>query len=270
MAQQIVGKIPEFSSDASPEEKVLEEVKQPEAETPPEETVTPEPPAEKPADPISDDTIAPSQTVQETESDRAITGLQNERIKLLKEISELKGQRREIKQTKLDHIEKQIDELKDLHPDDVAVVDKVLRAKGYMTKDEYAQMSYQAIKQEEESRFFERYPEYKVENDPDGNNWSLFEGEVARLRELGWQIPTNPRRIAEAMELIHKNIVKVPSGRVVPVAVQKRQIEVASHGAGGTQRPSPSGKTLDTERIAMLRQGGFSDEDIKNMESRLQ
>ncbi len=268
MAQQIVGSIPEFGSDASPENKVLEEVKQPVEETLPAETVTPEPPAEKPLDPpVQVDTTVPSQPIQDPEQERAIAGLQAERVKLLKEISELKGQRREIKQDQLAAVNQQIDELKDVHPDDVNLVEKIIRAKGYMTKEESSKMFYQAIKQEEEGRFFDKFPEYKVENDPDGRNWSLFENEVSRLRELGWTIPTNPRKIGEAMELIHKNIVKVPSGPSVPA--QRRAIEVASHGGGGAQRPSPSSNKLTPERIEMYKRGGWSDEDIKAIEARL-
>ena len=273
MAHQ-VGNIPEFTEDASAPETVQEEVKETVVETPPvQETVTPEPPAEKPADTpsASADTLEPSQPnlVQDPEAQKAIEGLQNERVRLLKEISELKGQRREIKQERLATINQEIEDLKDVHPDDVSLVEKITRAKGIMTRGEVEQMFYNAVKQEEETKFFDRYPEYKVENDPDGKNWSLFESEVARVKDLGWTIPSNPRKIGEAMEFIHKNIVKVSSGPSAPVAAQKRQIEVASHGGGGAQRPSPSAQTLSPERKADLIRGGFSQEDIKNMEARL-
>jgi len=143
-----VGKIPEFTTDGSPEPSPPEEVKQtvpePTAEQAPEKD-TPTPPVEKPADISGEEPVAPS---IDPETARAVQGLQNERVKLLKEISELKGQKREIKQDQLNVVQAQIDELKDLHPEDVATIDRVLRAKGFMTKAEADKMFYDAVKNE--------------------------------------------------------------------------------------------------------------------------
>ena len=258
MAQ--LGKIPDFTEDSTPE-AVKEEVKEPVVEETPEVKETPEPPAEKPLDTeIKVDTAPLVENNQELE--KALTGLQTERVKLLKEISELKGQRREIKQDQLTRVEKQLDDLKDLHPDDVSVIDRVLRAKGYMTKEESNQMFYESVKQSELSKFLDKYPEYKPENDPNDTNWNALQ------RELGYyKLQTDPHQVQEILERSHRMIVKVPSGQ--DTSAKKRQLEVASHGAGGAQRLSPSGKTLDPDRVAMLKQGGFTDEDIKSMESRL-
>ena len=154
MAPNIVGQIPEFTGDAPPEEKVIEEVKEPVVEPAVEVKETPEPPAEKPGE----EQVPPVDTkepivVQETEDQKAMRGLQEERVKLLKEISELKGQRREIKQDKLIEVNKAIDELKDLNPDDVTLIERVLRSKGYVTKEESSQMFYKAVETEELNKF---------------------------------------------------------------------------------------------------------------------
>lgn len=263
MAQNIVGQIPEFTGDAPPEEKVIEEVKEPVVEPAEEVKETPELPAEKPnvvETPIVD-TKEPI-VVQETEEHKALTGLQEERVKLLKEIADLRGQRREIKQDQLIKVEQQIDELKDLNPDDITLIERVLRSKGYVTKEESNKMFYKAVEKEELDKFLDKYPEYKPENDPSDLNWSTLQKELGYYRQ-----PANPKLWTEILERAHKAVVKVPSGPSLPV--QKRQIQIASSGAGGTQRPSSSGNTLDSDKKSMLKAGGFSDEDIKSMESRL-
>lgn len=262
MAQQIVGKIPDFTEEIPAPEPVQEEVKETEEVIPDViETETPAPPAEKPLDEIQVGT-EPSHVVETPEA-KAIAGLQQERVNLLKEISELRGQKREIKQDQLAAVNKQIDELKDLHPDDVNVIDRVLRAKGYMTAEEAKGMFYENVRQTELNKFLERYPEYKPENDPGDANWSALQ------RELGYYAkPSDPYKITEILERAHRMVVKVPSGPSLPA--QQRRLEVASHGSGGAQRPSPSGKTLDPDKRAMFRQGGWSEEEIANMEKRLQ
>lgn len=266
-----VGSIPEFTPNSSEQPGQKEADLKPE-ENLPQETVTPEPSDEKPAEePLapSVDTTVPSQIVDNQNQDlvKSVQGLQEERVKLLKEISELKGQRREIKQDQLLKVEQQIDELKDLHPDDVTIIDRVLRSKGFISKEEASRMFYDNVKQEELDKFLEKYPEYKVENDPSNANWGSLEREIHY-----YKAPLNPRDWREILERAHRSIVKVPSvSRVIQTdETKKRQIETASVGGGGRTPTAPTQtKTLSPEQKYMLRQGGFDEEDIKKMEARL-
>lgn len=248
---EIVGKIPEFTTDETngpaPVELETEEVKETPVETEVTETDTP---AEPPA--------APEPT---PDLERAIQGLQNERVKLLREISELKGHRRELKQEELIKVDERIDDLKDVNPEDVNLIEKVLRAKGLMTKDETSRMFYEAVKNEELNKFLDQYPEYKPENDPDNVNWSTLEREVALYRR-----PNDPHQIRDILLRAHRGIVRAPSDRSLPA--KKRQIELASVGAGGVSRSS-SRKSLDPSKRALLEQGGWSEEEIKRIESNL-
>lgn len=263
---KVVGKVPDFTDENPAPVRELEEVKQPEVEIPPEEKVTLETPAEKPDDEVIVDNTVPSHNVDNPDLVRAVNGLQEERVKLLKEISELRGQKREIAQDHLERVEKQLDDLKDLHPEDVTLIDRVLRAKGFVTKEEANRMFYDSVKQEELNKFLESHPEYKPENDPGDTNWSTL------TRELGiYRTPENPHLWSEILTRAHRSIVKVPIAKSpIPVEVKKRQIEVASHGGGGKTNTAPTNtKTLTPEHKAMLKQGGFTDEDIQGMESRL-
>ena len=246
----IIGKIPEFTQEETVE--VKEPVPDPTTEQLPEKE-TPAPPAEKPTESVeTQGEEAPSQ-------DNAIQALQTERVKLLKEISELRGQKREIKQEQLERNQAQIDELKDLHPDDVATIDRVLRAKGFMTKQEADGMFYEAVKNEELNKFLEKYPEYKPENDPGDVNWSSL------TREIGlYKMPANPRQVAEILDRAHRAIVKAPTN----LQPQRRQVQIAGAGRGGSQ-PGGSSKSLDSDRRAMLKQGGWSEEEIRKIEKNL-
>ena len=257
MPNNIVGNIPEFTQDGTvPQEPVAEEVKQDEVVQPelPPETDTPIPPVDKP---LSRDA---KEEYSEDAVQAAVKGLKDERVKLLKEISELKGQKRQIKQDKLDIIQDRIDELKDLHPDDVSTIERVLKAKGLMTKDEANKMFYESVKDEELNKFLDVYPEYKPENDPGDANWTALQ------RELGfYRMPENPRQVREILERAHRSIVRVPNDLNIPV--RKRQVEVASAGTGGMQRSSPTGNKLSPEKRAMLK--GFTEEEIQAMEQKL-
>lgn len=270
MAQNKIGMIPDFTVDDSSQspnptdEVVLEEVKETGDEIPVEEKETPELPAEKPGEEVAapaDSTRQP-EVQGEDDKDKAIQGLQEQKAELLKEIVELRGQKREIKQDQIAQVDKQLDELKDLNPGDVDLIERVLRSKGYVNKAEANQMFYEAVKQEEVERFLTKYPEYKPENDPKDSNWNALQKEVGM-----YKMPTNPKLIYEIMERAHRLIPKVASGLSLPA--QKRKLEVASQGAGGTQRPAPNAaKAFDADTRAMLQRGGFTDEDIKDMETR--
>lgn len=246
-----IGTIPAFDGEEvvqpTTTEPIQEEVKQ-------EETDTPALPAEKPDGNVEESPVPSQEEIKQAEQ-----GLQNELVKLRKEIADLRGQKREIKQDQITAVQAQIDELKDMHPDDVATIDRVLRAKGYVTKEEQSKMFYDAVKDEELNKFLEKYPEYKPENDPSDANWTALQSELGLYRT-----PSNPREIASLLERAHRGIVKAPSGP--SLAPQKRQIALASVGGGGAQRVTSSPK-LDPEKRAMLK--GFSDEDIQLMEKKL-
>lgn len=253
----IIGKIPEFTTDettVSPET----EVKEVETTTVPPETDTPAPPAEKPLPEVGEEN--PEPPVQD-ELAGAIKGLQEERAKLLKEVIELKGQKRQIKQDQIKVVQDRLDELKDLHPQDVETIERVLRAKGLMTRKEADQMFYEAVKEEELNKFLEKYPEYKPENDPGDANWNAIQ------REIGYyKMPESPRQIGEILERAHRGVVRV-TPNLESLATRKRQVQIASVGQGGAQKQVSSPK-FDSDRRSMLRQGGFSEEDIQSMERR--
>ena len=259
MARDTLGKIPKFTDEETPPEELgTEEVK----ETPTEEVEEEEKetPSELPAEEKPAEEESPSDDTGELL--QAVESLQTEKEKLLREIQELRGQRREIKKEELVRVDEKLDELKDLYPEDISVIDRILKAKGYVTKGEAQKMFYEQVKQEELTKFLEKYPEYKPENDPNDINWNALQ------RELGvYRMPENPHLVEGILYRAHKAVQKVPSERGIPA--KKRQVEIAGVGAGGTQRSS-SLKTLPAQKRQALEQGGWSEEEIREIESSIE
>lgn len=273
----IVGKIPDFATDETEEGKKdavvsgTEEVK----EIPAEETgiVEKETPAEPPAESLERE-LKPAEEIETISvSDdagnltRQVQGLQEEREKLLREIQGLRGSRREVRQQEVTRIEQKIDDLKDLNPEDVSTLERILKSKGYVTKEESSKMLYDAVKNEETTKFLEKFPEYKPENDPNDLNWNALN------RAFYWPdgskkiaMPNDPHLIGEVLLQAHRGLAKAPSDR--NIETKKQQIKIASSGSSGIQRSS-SVKSLSSEQKDSYRQGGWSEEEIKKIEQNL-
>jgi len=255
-----IGKIPEFTQDNSGEQ---EEVKKVEVSSPEGgEDISEkekETPSELPTEEKSAEGTDETQSGDTEKLEKQVQGLQRERQELLKHIVELRGQRREIKQEEFKKVEEKIDELKDVHPDDAKLIEKVLRSKGYVTKDEAQKMFYEAVKQEELNKFLDKYPEYKPENDSNDLNWQSLQTE---LKDFG--MPNDPHRIGHVLEKAHRLAAKFSGDR----SEAKKRIEIASVGGGGTQRSSSS-SSLTPEQRRVYEDGGWSQEEIKQIEKRL-
>ena len=263
MAGNVINGIPEFTKNETVD---IEEVKEAAAEEVVEEvkeTPTELPAEEKPAQEEQETSESDDTGENVLELKQAVQGLQDEKVKLLKELQDLRGSRREIKQVELEKVQDKIDELKDLHPDDVNTIDRVIRAKGFVTQKEASQMFYKAVQDEELNKFLAKYPEYKPENDSNDLNWNSLQKELSFYR-----MPVDPHQMAEVLERAHKSILRVSGDR--SLSLKKRQVQTASVGSGGTPRSSSPKITLDSDRKAMLRQGGFTEEDIAEMEKRME
>jgi len=177
---------------------------------------------------------------------------------LLREIQELRKERRELKQRKrgvFTEEEPTKEELEGLSPEDTEWIDKILKNKGYVTRDEL----YRIIEQEEINKFLEKYPEFKPENDPDDRLWNALQEELKWYRK-----PENPRDIGKLLEKARRAI-QVPTGGRSSLSLQKR-VEIASKGSGGkTTQRSSSSVPLSRDKIEELRRGGFTDEEIEEM-----
>ena len=263
MPKEIVGNIPEFTDEGTPEP---EEVKE-ETETPSESSTDEQPAEEEPSE--SEDTQEPeeepSEDTEEPENVRQVQGLETEKDKLLNDIQILRSVRRDIKesseQQKVDkQIEEKIDDLSDIDDATKDLVRRIVKTEGYVSKDKLDKKMYSQVKQEELNKFLNKYPEYKPENDPEDKNWKALQGELGY-----YKMPDDPYKVSQVLEKARKAISKTPSGRGATDA-EKQKLAVAGAGAskGGVIRPSSS-KSLTPDKREALSRGGWTEEEINAM-----
>lgn len=278
MAKNVIGSIPKFDGEeeeSSPKPEDQEEpkateqgsVEASEEEAPKEEqeTETPStPPVEEKASeseetPQADTTTDLRQTLLEE-----VEGLKSARQELLLELKDLRGQRREAKQAEVAAVQEQIDNLEDVNKDDVALMERVVKARGFVSKQDVQRMFYDARKQEVFDKFFREFPEYSQENDPERDKFNPL------LRELQlYKEPTNPADYENLLRRAHASVSGTRQGRERDPQVVKQQIKNAGVGAGGAQRSS-SIRSFDPARRAQLSSWGWTDEQIDGMERRMQ
>lgn len=267
----VVGKIPEFSdgSMGTGEEEVKQGIGD---ELIPEETETP---AELPADEQKNAEQKPdAQGVDDTDNDpvldaklnkalaKATEGLRNEIVGLKNKITSLGGNDRKLAEDQLIVTQQKLEDLTDVNPADISLIEKVLKSKGYVTKEEAQAVNYDTVQKQVLSTFLDKYPEYKPENDPENINWTRLVGEYGLYAK-----PKDPLQIANLLERSHKATIPVVSDRNLPE--KKRALQVASAGSGGKGKSSSGGNTLTTQQRLMYEQGGWSAEEIEAMEKSL-
>lgn len=266
MAKEVVGRIPDFADEK--EETAKSEAEETEVKSD-EDKTEPEQEKDTPSE-TSTDENQPEAEVKGKGDDvkSAISGLEAQRAKLLKEIRELRGARREAKQAQIDKVDEDIDNLSDLNADDVAVVERVLKAKGYVRKDEVQELTYEQIKTQALDKFLDIHPEYRPENDPDDERWQQLQDELSL-----YQRPADPQKIGELLEKAHRVITpsdyqKPKDQRPERGAIEKR-LDIARAGSGGQKTNTGAGNKFDSAKREMLRRGGWSDADIAEMEKKL-
>lgn len=270
MANQVIGSIPEFTNDGG---EPSEELKAPAfsagepleeapmgGETQEETETLSEPPTEN----IPDEAVE-SQPVDNTgelknELLTEIEGLRDARKELIYELKDLRGQKRELKEQELKAVDDKIDDLNDLNPDDVILIDRIIKAKGYVAKEEVDKRFFEEKKNAQIDKFFKEFPEYNETNDPDKKKFAPLLAKLSMFRE-----PKTLDEFNEFLRLAHTSLSgnKVSSGRTA--AIRQQQVKTAGVGAGGVQRPS-SVEPFNAEKRAMFRAGGWSEEDIARME----
>lgn len=268
---QVIDMTPKFA-DEEPSDKGFKEVKEAPVEETEEEKETPEEPStlEKPAEEeIAEETIEPSEDdAKREELAQAVQGLATEREQLLAEIQELRGQRRQIRQEELAKVEERIDELKDVNPDDIAIIEKILKSRGYISRDDFNKTLYDQTQQEVLTGFLDKYPEFKPENDPRDTNWNALQRALKDYNApRSLPLAEFKSHLARILEKARKDVPQI--GERGDTTAQRKQVKTASMGGGGVaQRPSSSGYLTPQQREAYSR-GGYTEEEITELEQKL-
>ncbi len=270
MSPNKIGKIPDFSDEGTEpvEEKGIEEEKKaPAEEAEEEEKVTP---AELPAEEKPDETSNADEEEVEPPKEEVVddTGAKRREQGLLREIEKLRKEKAELRKKEFLRADEplivpkeKVEDLAGVNPADIELIDKVIKAKGYVQKDEFQKINYESVKNDELTKFLEKYPEYKPENDSNDTNWNALQSEISL-----YKMPADPRKVGEILERAHKGIQRSFSERTPNNQAKKRAVEIASHGGGGAQRSSSKGHLTDWQK-EQYRKGGWSEEDIVEMDN---
>lgn len=217
----------------------------------------------------SEETESVVEREEEAEEDKsaiAVNALKAEEEKLRKQISELRTERRAIREGKTEQpltVEKV--DLSDVAEADVALVEKILRAKGYVRKEELSAMTYKDQVESYKDAWLKDHPEYLPENDPNDTNWEALNTVVSNY----FKSPDDPRDIQTILDLAHAKVK--PEGAKIPVKTRastdaaKEKIQVSSKGAssGGSTKAAVVQKAA-----AKIDRGffqGFTDEELAEM-----
>jgi len=280
MPKQQIGQIPSFSNEDSggregTEVKERVEATHSEEKETPEESSTLEKPADdESSEELSEETSEEEDVSEDTAEEESqppeptnslqsqIKGLEEQRKTLLKEITNLRGERRTLREEKVKQIDKEIDDLKDIHPDDIKAVERIIKSKGFMSKKEVNKMLYDQTAEREKNRFLEDFPEFKPENDPNDENWNLLLSEMKDYKR-----PDDPHDTYKLMLKARKYISNQIQSSERGVKETKAKLKTASKGGGNAKRSSsPSGGKLSEEQKMLYRKGGWSEEEIAELD----
>lgn len=176
----------------------------------------------------------------------------------------------------------QQDDLADIDPETIKVLERFTKARGLVPKSEITRMTYEQAHKSAEKSFYESHPEYLPEHDDSDTLYDALKEELKNFAA-----PTDASMIPKLFERAHKLVqMRFPDKFKKATTVDKKKTDAASSrvqarqigggasggGSGGKSQSSGSGnqgaKQFDEQQIAALRSGGWSDEDIKELQSK--
>ena len=211
----------------------------------------------------------------------------DEQIKAARQrISQRRGERREKRDLtqSIDSAippEESADDLSDIDPETLKVLDRFTKAKGLVPKSELSQMTYQSAHKTAEDAFYESHPEYKPENDDNDLLYNALKTELSL-----YSAPKDSRLIPKLFERAHSEVSKLYPTRFKKASDKKIEISDeqkaaaarikkqqtgggpsgGSSGGGSTSKTvSGTARTFTDVQITALKDGGWSDEDIKRL-----
>lgn len=172
------------------------------------------------------------------------------------------------------------DDLADIDPETIKVLERFTKAKGLVPMSEIGKMTYNQAHKTSEDNFYQVHKEYLPENDDGDLLYNALKEELSYFAA-----PKDPKKIPELFEKAHKHVMekypdkfKTIPKKVVTQEVKKSSAIVKKQGVGGgnaggtgagTRKNGNDGgsKTYSDKQIQALRDGGWSDDEIKELTS---
>lgn len=212
---------------------------------------------------------------QEDELGKDISDLDDEIERRRQSISQKRGERREKRDlvTKIgDKLpETEEDKLEDIDSTTLNILERYTKAKGLVPKSELEQYNYDSQHKTAEQSFYEKHTEYLPQNDKDDVLYNALKQELSLYAR-----PSNPSLIAKLFEKAHAEVKKqyprfFKESTITEKVNANQRINSAALGGGNTggstPKPNKDAKNLSAMQIQALRQGGWSEEEISNLNS---
>ena len=243
-----------------------------ETETPADSSTaeTPDETVEGTGDETPSTNLPEPQVEEENVEEKRVQGLKAEEERLRKQIEELRKERRNVRQET--PAEKPLlipaetsSDLADVAPSDVQLIEKVLRAKGYVRKDEIQSMTYAEKLDAAKETWLQAHPEYLPANDLEDVKWAALNSAIKSY----FKAPPKPEDVARVMDMAHQMIggtpkQTLPKKNVAANAASQEKVKSLSKGTGGSagnKTPAPK-RNIDTSHLI-----GFTEEELEEMKS---
>lgn len=205
--------------------------------------------------------------IDDSEFERAKAGKKAELDRLDSQIVEMRRKRREMRKEEdgegKDVFTKKEDniDLEDVAKEDIELIEKVIKSKGYIRKDEQYKNDLNYYKDE----WLKIHPEYLPENDPDDINWNALNREFNNY----YKAPANPRDITKILDKIHKDLNPTSTQQAsrksrAKTEAAKQKIKSTSKSSGGSgAKPKLSKPKLEGVNRSMMQ--GFTEKELDEL-----
>jgi hypothetical protein len=248
------------TTEGEDDENGLIDIPSDNGEQPPEESSTSKEPV-KPVTPPQD---------PDADEEKAINALKQQREQLMKDIVELRRERRQVRDQKPEPLiipaEGAGDDMQ-IAEADLKLIELAAKRLGLVRKDEAMQMQQTATYQEKldtyKNEWLNQHPEYLPENDPDDKNWNQLKSTI----DTYFKAPGSPKEIVKVLDAAHKMVnphAVLPIRQKASVDAAKEKITSASK-AVGTGTSSKSGSPQKRGGVNAGAFVGFSEEEINEL-----
>mgnify|MGYP001577111032 CR=1 FL=1 len=165
--------------------------------------------------------------------------------------------------------EEGLPDLSDVAPETLDVLERYVKAKGFVSKEEIQRRDRQQLESEYEkakkiqiNAFLDKHPEYKPENDPGDEKWSVVLSELNRW----YKLPDNPNEIGDMLERIHGTVSPTKSfdaKKAAKILAQKKVNNLGRSASGGAAA-SAKKKSSNTVQAAKLFKG-YSESELEEL-----
>ena len=132
-------------------------------------------------------------------------------------------------------------DLEGIAPEDITLVEKILKAKGYVHQSDLQKQNYEQVKKQEINNFLEQHPEYRPQNDPGDSKWN------ALLQEFNlYKLPQDPKKIGSILKRAHANA----SGSQIAIDPKAAAKMLAQKRVNKTNQATGSGKSGEGKKAA--------------------